>query len=92
MSILELKQQFAAAIASEEPENIEQALKNFDDYCRKSVEAEQDPVEKKQLIEQLVIVQKSWNSEILQLKAKVRGNIADIKSNGKKINKYLTSF
>lgn len=92
MSIAQLQQQFASAMASEEPESIEQVLKDFDDYCRKNVDAEQNPAAKKELIEQLVIVQKTWNSEILQLKAKVRGNIADIKSNGKKINKYLTSF
>jgi molecular chaperone GrpE (heat shock protein) len=92
MSIAQLQQEFKDALASENVEEIDSVLKAFDLYCRTSVESEHNAESKKQLIVQLETVQKQWQSEILQLKAKVRGNIADIKSNGKKINKYLTSF
>lgn len=92
MTIAQLKQDFKAAIDSEEAENIEKVLLNFDTFCRTHVEAETDLAQKRQLIEDLLQVEKQWQQEILQLKAKVRGKIADIKSNGKKINKYLTSY
>jgi len=79
-------------MVTEDADVIGKVLIEFDAFCRREVEAQTDPEQKKQLIEELIIVQKNWQEEILQLKAKVRGKIADIKSNGKKINKYLTSF
>lgn len=92
MTISQLQQDFKQAIDSEEVENIEKVLLNFDAFCREKVEAESDLAQKKQLIEDLLQVEKQWQQEILQLKAKVREKIADIKSNGKKISKYLTSY
>lgn len=92
MTIAQLQQDFKSAIASEEVDNISKVLLEFDSFCREQVEAETDLAQKKQLIEDLLQVEKQWQQEILQLKAKVREKIADIKSNGKKINKYLTSY
>ena len=92
MTITKLQRSFAEAVASEDMEQLSQVLVEFDQFCRNQVEAETDLVNKKKLIEDLMKVEQSWQKEILQLKAKVRGKIADIKSNGKKINKYLTSF
>lgn len=92
MTITKLQRSFAEAITSEDMEQLSQVLVEFDQFCRNQVEAEADLVNKKKLIEDLMEVEQSWQKEILQLKAKVRGKIADIKSNGKKINKYLTSF
>ena len=92
MTITKLQRSFAEAVASEDMEQLSQVLVEFDQFCRNQVEAETDLVNKKKLIEDLMEVEQSWQKEILQLKAKVRGKIADIKSNGKKINKYLTSF
>lgn len=92
MTIVQLQQDFKAAIDSEEAENIEKVLLEFDSFCKKEVEAESDVALKRQLIEDLLKVENQWEREILQLKAKVRGRIADIKSNSKKISKYLTSY
>lgn len=92
MTIIDLQQGFAEAIASEDVDQLSKVLIEFDQFCRVEVEAETDLHSKKKLIEDLMAVEQSWQKEILQLKAKVRGKIADIKSNGKKINKYLTSF
>ncbi len=92
MTIIDLQQGFAEAIASEDVAQLSKVLIEFDQFCRVEVEAETDLQSKKKLIEDLMAVEQSWQKEILQLKAKVRGKIADIKSNGKKINKYLTSF
>ena len=92
MTITKLQRSFAEAVDSEDMEQLSQVLVEFDQFCRNQVEAETDLVNKKKLIEDLMEVEQSWQKEILQLKAKVRGKIADIKSNGKKINKYLTSF
>lgn len=92
MTIAQLQQDFKSAIKSEEVDNISKVLLEFDSFCREQVVAETDLALKKQLIEDLQQVEKEWKEEILQLKAKVRGKIADIKSNGKKISKYLTSY
>lgn len=92
MSIEQLQQEFDSAISSEEVENIEKVLIKFDQFCREQVESESDTEAKRALIHQLISVENHWRQEIFQLKAKVQGKIADIKSNGKKINKYLNSF
>lgn len=92
MTLDQLQQQFSEAIESQQAENIEQVLIEFDQFCRQQVEAETEVEAKRTLLNQLITVEKEWENEILQLKAKVREKIADIKSNGKKINKYLTSF
>lgn len=92
MTIAQLQRDFKSAIESEEVENIDKVLTDFDSFCRTQVEAENDLALKRRLIEDLLEVEKQWKEEILQLKAKVRGKIADIKSNGKKISKYLTSY
>ncbi len=92
MNISQLQQDFDSAIASEEMEEISKVLNEFDQFCRQQVESQTDIEQKRQLIISLIAVEKRWQEEILQFKAKVRGKIADIKSNTKKINKYLTSF
>lgn len=92
MTITQLQHDFAEAIRSEDTEAVTKILNEFDHFCREQVESETDLDNKKKLIEDLLQVEQGWQREILQLKAKVRAKIADIKSNGKKINKYLTSF
>lgn len=92
MKLNELQHNFAQAIAVEDMEKLSQVLIEFDQFCRREVPAETNVRSKKQLIEDLIVIEQHWQQEILQLKAKVREQIADIKSNGKKINKYLTSF
>jgi len=92
MSLQQLNNEFNQAIEARDEKGLEVILTNFDRFCRTQVEAESNPESKAQLIQQLLNTQKDWQSKILQLKSKVRDNIADIKSNGKKINKYLTSF
>ena len=91
-SLSSLNSAFNQAINARDDEMLGTILADFDKFCRTQVEAESDPEVKAALIQQLLNTQKDWQSKILQLKSKVRDNIADIKSNGKKINKYLTSF
>lgn len=92
MSIAELQQDFARALESKDVEKMTLLVEQFDQFCRNEVESQTDLDKKKELIEQLLQIESDWQTEILQLKAKVRGKMADIKSNGKKINKYLNSF
>lgn len=91
-NLTELQNKFADAIKSEQVSEIESVLSDFDQYSRSKVEQETNAESKKALIEQLLKTHEQWQKQILQLKAKVRENLADIKSNGKKINKYLTSY
>lgn len=92
ISLSSLQNAFEQALKDESSEKLAELLTGFDNFCRNEVEATEAPEQKQQLIEQLMNTQKDWQSKILQLKSKVRENIADIKSNGKKINKYLTSY
>ena len=92
MTLSVLQKAFDDAVISEDSDKLQALLSEFDQFCRIEVESIDEQQEKKQRIEQLMNTQKDWQSKILQLKSKVRENIADIKSNGKKINKYLTSY
>ena len=92
MTLSGLQKAFDDAVISEDSDKLQALLSEFDQFCRTEVESIDEQQEKKQRIEQLMNTQKDWQSKILQLKSKVRENIADIKSNGKKINKYLTSY
>lgn len=87
-----LQQQFSDAIKTAEAEKIHHVLTDFDQLCRLLVEQEHDEVKKKTIINNCLQVQKDWQSQIIKLKAKVKADLADIKSNGKKIQKYLTSY
>lgn len=88
----ELKLAFASAIKEAESDSIQKVLTSFDQTCRLLIEQETDHASKKQLIETCLMMQKSWEQEIIKLKAKVKGEMADIRLNGKKIQKYLTSY
>ncbi|NVK24685.1 MAG: hypothetical protein HWE10_07140 [Gammaproteobacteria bacterium] len=90
--LMSLHQRFEEAAKEEDAEKLASLLSEFDVFCREQVESQNDDTEKEQLIRQLLNTQQSWQSKILQLKSKVQQKIADIKSNGKKINKYLTSY
>lgn len=92
MTLSSLQNEFEQAIKDESSVKLEVLLNEFDAFCRREIEATEEQQKKQQLIQQLMNTQKDWQSKILQLKSKVRENIADIKSNGKKINKYLTSY
>jgi hypothetical protein len=87
-----LKQDFKSALESAEAARIQQVLESFDKTCRLLIEQEEDLNTKKVIIETCLQLQKSWELQIIQLKAKVKGELADIKNNGKKIKKYLTSY
>lgn len=87
-----LKQDFKFALESAEVERIQQVLESFDTTCRLLIEQEEDLNTKKVIIQTCLQLQKSWELQIIQLKAKVKGELADIKNNGKKIKKYLTSY
>ncbi|WP_299270989.1 hypothetical protein [uncultured Psychrosphaera sp.] len=87
-----LKQDFKSALESAEVERIQQVLESFDNTCRLLIEQEEDLNTKKVIIQTCLQLQKSWELQIIQLKAKVKGELADIKNNGKKIKKYLTSY
>lgn len=88
----ELEQVFNDAVTSGNVESIQVILESFDKTCRRLVEQETDQDKKRKLVNTCIIMQKSWQSQIIKLKAKVKGELADIKSNGKKIQKYLTSY
>ena len=87
-----LKQDFKSALESAEADRIQQVLESFDKTCRLLIEQEDDVNNKKVIIQTCLQLQKSWELQIIQLKAKVKGELADIKNNGKKIKKYLTSY
>lgn len=87
-----LKQDFKLALESAEAEKIQQVLESFDKTCRVLIEQEDDLNNKKIIINSCLQLQKSWELEIIKLKAKVKGELADIRNNGKKIKKYLTSY
>jgi glycerol-3-phosphate O-acyltransferase len=87
-----LKQDFKSALESAEAERIQQVLESFDKTCRLLIEQEDDVNNKKVIIETCLQLQKNWELQIIQLKAKVKGELADIRNNGKKIKKYLTSY
>jgi len=87
-----LEQNFASALESADDKVILQVLTSFDEQCRLLIEQESDDIKKKQLIERCLKIQNDWQLKIIKLKAKVKGELADIKSNGKKIKKYLTSY
>jgi hypothetical protein len=87
-----LKQDFKSALESAEVERIQQVLESFDKTCRVLIEQEDDVNNKKVIIETCLQLQKNWELQIIQLKAKVKGELADIRNNGKKIKKYLTSY
>ncbi|GHB62140.1 hypothetical protein GCM10008107_08930 [Psychrosphaera saromensis] len=87
-----LKQDFKSALESAEAERIQQVLESFDKTCRLLIEQEDDVNNKKIIIEACLQLQKNWELQIIQLKAKVKGELADIRNNGKKIKKYLTSY
>lgn len=87
-----LKQDFKSALESAEVERIQQVLESFDKTCRLLIEQEEDLNTKKVIIQTCLQLQKSWELQIIQLKAKVKGELADIRNNGKKIKKYLTSY
>jgi hypothetical protein len=90
--LTELTQAFASAVKSEKADEIQKVLVSFDKTCRLLIEQETSQTNKKQLIETCLTLQKSWELEINQLKAKVKDEMADIRLNGKKIQKYLTSY
>ena len=92
MSLKQLQSEFDNAIQTQDAKQLEKVLVGFDNFCRSEIEVQSDIQQKEILIKKLIQTEKDWQSKILQLKSKVRDNIADIKSNGKKINKYLTSF
>lgn len=87
-----LENDFASALESADDKVIMQVLTNFDEQCRRIIEQESDDLKKKQIIERCLAMQNDWQSKIIKLKAKVKGEMADIRSNGKKIKKYLTSY
>ena len=87
-----LEQEFSSALESADVAVIEPVLADFDKQCRLLIEQETDEYKKKQLIESCLAMQKDWQLKIIKLKAKVKGELADIKSNAKKIKKYLTSY
>ena len=87
-----LKQDFKSALESAEADRIQQVLESFDKTCRLLIEQEDDVNNKKVIIETCLQLQKNWELQIIQLKAKVKGELADIRNNGKKIKKYLTSY
>ena len=87
-----LEQDFASALERADDKVILQVLTSFDELCRFLIEQESDDIKKKQLIERCLTMQNDWQSKIIKLKAKVKGEMADIRSNGKKIKKYLTSY
>lgn len=92
LSLIELQQAFDAALKSGHSKELERVFTQFDKYCRSQVDVENDEEKKRQLINRLLNTQLKWKSEILQLKAKVNDDLADIKLNARKINKYLTSY
>lgn len=90
--VTQLTKRFDEAIAKQENEIISDLLQRFDEVSRLLIESETDLDKKREIIQSLVKTHDDWQQKLLQNKAKVQGELADIKSNGKKINKYLTSF
>jgi len=84
--------EFDSALKKGDEVQISLVLKEFDAFCKKSIDETNDSEQKRILLNRLLNIQTNWKSEILQLKAKVNDNLADIKMNAKKINKYLTSY
>jgi small nuclear ribonucleoprotein (snRNP)-like protein len=91
-TLSELQSEFESAVSLANEESIASVLKDFDQYCKQQLEETEEPEQKRILLNRLLNIQTNWKSEILQLKAKVNDNLADIKMNAKKINKYLTSY
>lgn len=88
----ELQSEFESAVSLANEESIASVLQDFDQYCKQQLEETEEPEQKRILLNRLLNIQTNWKSQILQLKAKVNDNLADIKMNAKKINKYLTSY
>lgn len=88
----DLEQTFNKAISSCDVEELQQVLESFDKKCKQLIEQETDQNTKKALINTCMQRQQNWQEKIIELKAKVKRELADIKSNGKKIQKYLTSY
>jgi small nuclear ribonucleoprotein (snRNP)-like protein len=91
-TLSELQSEFESAVSLANEESIASVLQDFDQYCKQQLEETEEPEQKRILLNRLLNIQTNWKSQILQLKAKVNDNLADIKMNAKKINKYLTSY
>lgn len=87
-----LSLKFQQAMSAQDIDAVSEILTEFDQYSRQVVEKEENLADRAQQITELLAIHDNWQLQLLQLKAKVKDKLADIKSNGKKINKYLTSY